>query len=98
MSATAGYMVFFMMDDWEIPMGHDPDVDGGLNVCGDPVLFTSRADAQKAIRISRKAAELAQAQGRMVNDDFLPPATKCIKVRKVVHYATPIDAEEGGAA
>lgn len=56
-----------------IPMQFDPDCKGALTgfFRGDLALFDSRADAQKAIRISVAFAKLLNAQGRQANDDFL---------------------------
>ena len=53
-------------------MCRDTDCEGAICAMGDkPALFTSRAAARRAIRISTKFAELQIEQGKPANDDFL---------------------------
>lgn len=68
-----------------VPYALDQDNEGALHAIsrGDTVaIFKSRDDAKRAIRISRKLAELDQARGHPVNDDFLLPGVLCVKIRK----------------
>lgn len=89
------YMVFWD-DDMGVccPMGADPDCEGGLSGCGNPVTFNSRNDAKRAIRISKLQAQLRQAQGKVCNDDFLSPASKCLKIVPVDDYQGEQDGSE----
>lgn len=72
-----------------VPYGFDPDCDGALCAYSGPVaLFADRKQAQAAIKISVKYAELCVAQGISANDDFLGAARKCVKILPVVEVAT----------
>lgn len=55
------------------PMGRDEDCDGALCALhtGKIVMFSSRAAARKAIKVSTAYAKLRKAQGLQANDDFL---------------------------
>lgn len=55
------------------PMGWDDDCAGALCAMHDGkiVMFDSRADARKAIKVSTAFARLRKAQGLPVNEDFL---------------------------
>lgn len=59
------------------PMGRDEDCDGALCAMhnGKIVMFSSRADARKAIKASTVYAKLRKAQGLHANDDFLEGIT-----------------------
>lgn len=68
-----------------VPYALDQDNEGALHAIsrGDAVaIFKSMDDAKRAIRISRKLAELDQARGHPGNDDFLLPGVLCVKIRK----------------
>ena len=56
-----------------MPMQRDDDCQGALcgQYNGSVVLFKSRADARKAIRVSTAFAKLLRAQDKPTNDDFL---------------------------
>ncbi len=55
----------------ECPMKWDDDCEGALCCAGSAVaLFESKSDARKAIVISTRFAQLNQAQGNSVNEDF----------------------------
>lgn len=62
------------------PMGWDSDCKGALCAIHPPVLFKSRIDARKAIRISTRFAQLQSAQGKPANTDF----TDSLKFVKIV--------------
>ena len=55
------------------PMGRDTDCEGALCALhtGKIAMFTSRAAARKAIKVSTAYAKLRKAQGLHANDDFL---------------------------
>lgn len=57
---------------------------GGLDVGSDqPIaVFETKADANRAIRISRKREELNEAMGQPINADFTE-YRKHVKIRKV---------------
>lgn len=80
---TRHYLVVFDDEDrFFIPMTWDADCKGSLRGIGtgeSPVLFGSRSDARKAIRISTAFARLCKEQGTAANEDFLS-AIKCVKV------------------
>ncbi len=59
-----------------MPFRNDPDCEGALCTGGgEPVvMFDNRKDAVKAIRISKKFAELQLAQGKPHNSDFIEGA------------------------
>lgn len=79
----AGYMVFY--DDSGglcVPFGIDPDTEGAIQVCREPLLFATRKDAQRAIAISTAAAKLAIAQGKPANTDFTE-GKQYVTIRKV---------------
>lgn len=83
-------------DDWlNLQATHNRECDGAVEF-GDPyggvALFKTRGAAQKAIRVSRKFAELKRAQGKTGDLDFLLP---CVKSVRVVPCAM---AEEAGDA
>lgn len=70
---TIGYMVFYKSEDGLInfPMGADPSCAGAIQSDDSaPVLFPSRQDARKAIRISAANARLLREQGEPENTDF----------------------------
>lgn len=54
------------------PMGKDPDCDGALCALhtGKIAMFSSRAAARKAIKVSAAYAKLRKAQGLPANEDF----------------------------
>lgn len=62
------------------PMGWDEECEGALEYGRPVVVFPDRKAAQKAIRVSKKWAALRQAQGKVVNTDFLPECAKCIQI------------------
>lgn len=68
----------------ESPYGWDPECTGALSCSDQLVVFPNRRAAQRAIRISRAHAKLRQAQGGVVNTDWLPDCAGCIKIKKVV--------------
>lgn len=80
------YIVVF--DDEQglcVPYGFDADCEGALCATGgDVALFADRKQAQQAIRISTKYAELCKAQGIPENTDFLGESRKCVKIRAAV--------------
>lgn len=85
--ADALFMVVFD-DEMGVcaPMGLDADCDGALCANSGPVaLFTSRADARRAIRISTAYAKLRKEQGLPVNEDFLGALTfvRIVKCERV---------------
>jgi hypothetical protein len=55
------------------PMGKDAGCEGALCALhnGKIVMFSSRADARKAIKVSTAYAKLRKAQGLPANEDFL---------------------------
>lgn len=59
------------------PMGRDEDCDGALCSMHDGkiVMFLSRSDARRAIKISTAYAKLCKAQGLVANEDFLEGIT-----------------------
>lgn len=66
------------------PYGFDDHCEGAICSSNGPVaFFADRAEAQKAIKISVKFAELRKAQGKPANEDFLGDCRKCIKIRPV---------------
>jgi hypothetical protein len=68
-----------------VPYGFDADCEGALCASyGDVALFTDRKQAQQAIRISTKYAELCKAQGLPGNTGFLGDSRKCVKIRRAV--------------
>jgi hypothetical protein len=77
------YIVVF--DDEQglsVPYGFDEGCKGAIcATSGDVALFATRKEAQQAIRISTKYAELCKAQGIPENTDFLGESRKCIKIR-----------------
>lgn len=57
-----------------LPYGEDPQCEGALIGYDEEIpikLFEKKSEARKAIRISRKFAELCKLQGNPVNEDFL---------------------------
>lgn len=64
------YLVAYQACDQIWLMGWDGDCDGAICVADPPVVFTSRADAKKAIAVSRANALLRKAQGKFYNSDF----------------------------
>jgi hypothetical protein len=87
---TADTKHFIIVFDDEIgacwPMGWDADCLGAVSAMtdGTVALFTSRADARTAIRISTAYAKLCKAQGKPANDDFLDAiaAVKIIEAKR----------------
>lgn len=66
-----------------LPMGKDTQCEGAIaTACDAPVVFNSRDEANKAIKISRLFAQLQLARGESVNDEFLS-GYKNVKIRKV---------------
>ncbi len=81
MKPTAFIVVFDNGDNcW--PMRHDCDCVGSICTGGDGAvaIFDTRPEAQQAITISRKFAELQKAQGKVSNSDFLKPDLKHVKI------------------
>ena len=79
---TTHYLVAFSDQEFFFPMTWDKHCDGALCATFDgepPVLFSSRTDARKAIRISTAFARLCKEQGKPCNDDFLDDI-KCVMV------------------
>ena len=81
------YIIVF--DDGDalcIPMSHDKDCEGAVcTMYGKSIaLFDSRKDARTAINISKCYARLLKTQGKPFNEDFLPPASKHVKVLRCV--------------
>jgi hypothetical protein len=63
------------------PMGWDSDCEGALCAFnGTVALFESRADAIRAISVSRAYRRLCKAQGKPTNDDWSSGCAHCIKV------------------
>jgi hypothetical protein len=84
------FMIFWNNGDYCWPMGKDPDCDGAVHVDeSEPVIFASRKDAEKAIRISKANAQLRKAQGLPVNTDFIDDL-HCVKIVRVKPYQFPI--------
>ena len=84
------FMIYWNNGDYAWPMGHDDSCVGA--VCIDeskPVMFESRKDAEKAIRISKANATLRKDQGLPANDDFLQD-THLIKIVKLTPYKSPL--------
>jgi hypothetical protein len=81
---VTGYIVVW--DDGDcvcVPMAWAEDCEGALAPTGDlsPVaMFGSRSAARKAIAISAAFARLGKAQGKPYCDDFLPPASQCLRI------------------
>lgn len=89
-SPTHIYMVAIVTDDWFLPCGWDPDCRGALQVDEtDPVAFTSRDDARKAIRVSKAKCKLDIAREEVCNEDWASWNSSRIKIVKVkVHHDT----------
>lgn len=65
------YLVAFQnTDSFTWLMGWDADCEGAICVNDPPVVFGSRAEAKKAIAVSRANALLRKAQGKFYNSDF----------------------------
>ena len=80
------YMIYWNNGDYAWPMGNDPDCEGAVQVDeSNPVHFSSRKDALKAIRISKANAQLRRAQGLPVNTDFIDDL-HCLKVVRLTPY------------
>lgn len=84
-----GWMVFFEDDEFMAPMGEDRDCEGAICLIGDnpPIVFPSRQQAAKAIRISRQFALLSKEQGKVYDSDFVKEFRK-VKIRKVIVQAS----------
>jgi hypothetical protein len=86
MSPKHVYMVFYRDPEGLLisPMGWDDDCDGAICVDDDNlVAFETRAQAQKAIAISRAWWKLCREQGKPLNDDFCPAMRKHVRIVKV---------------
>ncbi len=63
------------------PMGWDDECKGALCACtGSVAVFDTRAEARRAIAVSRAYMRLCEAQGKPTNDDWRPACANCIKV------------------
>jgi hypothetical protein len=63
------------------PMGWDADCEGALTgYTGAVAVFESRADARRAIAVSRAYMRLCEAQGKPTNSDWRTGCAHCIKV------------------
>lgn len=94
MKKNMKYMVMFVDDDNSIyvPCGLDPDCDGALqtdSVDNPPVMFESRSEASKAIKISVALARLKMAQGEPHNEDFVEAVGNVRIVPVVMQVAKP---------
>ena len=67
-----------------VPMGWDSEWKGALEGGATPVIFPTRAAAQKAIRISKRWNALRREQGRIVNSDFDPECVKNVRIVPVI--------------
>lgn len=68
-----GYIVLYAMEtDYLFFLMGASDIEGGLQACPEaPLIFPTREDAQRAIRIQAAAEKLNAVQGKPTNDDFL---------------------------
>lgn len=76
-------VVYCDNDCVQIPMKFDEDCKGALccGGAGDVVAaFADAAAARRAIRISERYARLCKEQGKPLNDDFLGPCRKNVKI------------------
>lgn len=91
MSEKHYIVVFDDGDSLCVPFGFDASCEGALSATrGDVALFASRADANRAIRISTKYAELCDVQGVPANTDFIGDSRKCVKIRAAICKATEL--------
>ena len=76
-------VVYCVNDCIQMPMKFDKGCEGAL-CCGDAAdvvaAFADAAAARRAIRISERYARLCKEQGKPVNDDFLGPYRKNVKI------------------
>lgn len=80
------FIVVYEYDDCiKIPMSLDKECEGALSCCSDDEVAAAFEDwksARQAIRISTAYARLRKAQGKVANEDFLPPCVKNVKIMK----------------
>jgi hypothetical protein len=81
MKPTA-FIVVFDNGEFCWPMRWDDDCEGAICTGRERAiaLFDTRDEAQTAITISRKFAELQKAQDKIHNSDFIKPDLKHVKI------------------
>lgn len=84
---TAQFFIVIYDDDdcIKIPMSLDKECEGALSCSTDDetaAAFVDLKAAKQAIRISTAYARLCKAQGKVANEDFLPPCIKHVKIMK----------------
>ncbi len=84
------FMVLFDEPGFSSPMCWDEECEGALCTfyLDQPIaLFETRELASQAIEISRRRAQLCQAQGKPANSDFLPPYSGGLRIVTATHAA-----------
>lgn len=77
----AGFIIAWDDGNAVFPMRFDPECDGALDsVPGTVAWFPTRQKARSAIKVSEAKARLYSAQGKPVNEDWIPKNRKFIRI------------------